>query len=247
MPNTSTLTATILTGVIAWTLFACTSNPDSLEAGDPLEPFNRQMFEFNRAADRTVVGPTVRFYDQVTPDPIDVGIGNFFTNLKQPVVFANSLLQGRPVAAADTTVRFIFNSTLGIGGIFDVATAMEIPEHNEDFGQTLGAWGVPNGAYIVLPLRWPTTVRDATGWVVDRYPHPYNWNQEYRDSDWMTGIRVLEIVDTRARIDDRMRALQDAPDPYVLLRSSYLQNREMEVRNGQEDLDDLPDFDEFDE
>lgn len=225
-------------------LAACTTNETSLEAGDPLEPLNRKILAFNIAADNAVIGPVARGYMAVTPDPAERGVSNFFANLRQPVVFANTLLQGRPVAAIETGERFVVNTILGIGGLGDPASRFDIPEYDEDFGQTLAVWGVPDGPYLVWPFRGPSNLRDSVGWAADRQIHPYNWNDEYRESDWMTGVRILEIIKIRTELERQFNSLDEAADPYVMTRSAWQQNRRLAINNGEEDYDELPDFDD---
>ena len=146
--------ATVITSsLIAVT--ACASTGEDLSATavyDPIEGWNRQVYAFNDGVDRAVFEPVAKGYRTVTNEPIRGGVSNFLTNLNQPVVFANTILQGKPGAAIDTFSRFALNSTFGLAGILDLATMADVPKHREDFGQTLGVWGVSNGPYLVLPF-----------------------------------------------------------------------------------------------
>jgi phospholipid-binding lipoprotein MlaA len=139
----------------ALSLTACASRELAQETGDPFEPANRAVFAVNQTLDDVVVGPSARVYDAVTPAPVQTGVRNFMSNLNQPVVFANALLQGDVHAAGDTVGRFVMNTTIGVGGVFDVATHEGVPQHRRDFGQTLAVWGVGDGPYLVLPLIGP--------------------------------------------------------------------------------------------
>lgn len=232
-------------------LSACASADLARETGDPFEPTNRAVFAFNEAVDDAVVGPAARAYDAITPAPVQTGVRNVMTNLNQPVVFANALLQGDVHAAGDTAGRFLMNTTIGVGGLFDVATHEGVPEHRRDFGQTLARWGVGDGPYLVLPVLGPSNLRDASGRFVDRYPHPLNWNEHESGEAWAWTLRGLNGVDTRARLDDALDSLdRTAIDPYVQTRSAWRQSRAAFIRDESADdaaYDDLPDFDAFDD
>lgn len=224
-------------------LAGCTTNPQSLEANDPFEPLNRATLSFNLAADRAVIGPAARAYRDGVPRTGRKGISNFLTNLNQPVVFANLILQGRPGEAFQTAGRFALNTVVGIGGVFDVASEAEIPRHDTDFGLTLGHWGVESGPYLVLPFLGPSNVRDATGRFVDRYPHPTYWVDDLRDGSGIWIVRAKTVLDVRVELEETFRSLdQSAVDPYIQLRSVYRQNR-ASLLSGERIYDDLPDFD----
>ena len=138
------------------------------DPADPLEPANRRVYDFNMAVDRATLRPAATVYKDHVPKVVQTGVGNFFTNLSVPVTAVNNLLQRKPVAAGQDLLRFVINSTLGWGGIFDIASPSGIPLHNEDLGQTLGTYGVPAGPYLMVPLLGPSTVRDLPSSVVDR-------------------------------------------------------------------------------
>jgi phospholipid-binding lipoprotein MlaA len=165
---------------------------------DPWERTNRQAFAFNEAADRGVLKPTAKAYKAAAPEWFRTGVGNFFENLSSPATIVNSLLQGKPGEAGEQTLRFFLNTTLGIGGVLDPATAAELPSHDEDLGQTLGSWGVPSGPFLMIPLLGPSTVRDFPSDFVDRFLRPLFWFNIGSEARW--GALVLDIVDTRARL-----------------------------------------------
>lgn len=229
--------------LLAAALGACTTNPQSLEANDPLEPLNRATLGFNQAADRAVIGPAAGAYRDIVPGPGRKGISNFLTNLNQPVVFANLLLQGRPGEAVQTAGRFALNTVVGVGGVFDVASEADIPRYDTDFGLTLGRWGVESGPYLVLPFLGPSNFRDTTGRFVDRYPHPTWWIREVRDGNGIWIVRVKTVLDIRVELEDTFQSLDHAAvDPYIQLRAVYRQNRASLLRQD-EVYEDLPDFD----
>ena len=157
---------TALTLLVAGALAGCATGPDR-KPGDPLEPMNRQIFKFNDALDRTIAQPVAKGYQKVTPQPIRQAISNFFSNLGDLGTAANNILQLKITDATEDVMRFVMNSTFGIGGLLDFATPAGLPKHHEDFGLTLGRWGVPAGPYLVLPLFGPSSVRDSTGYIVD--------------------------------------------------------------------------------
>lgn len=226
---------------------ACATGDQARAANDPLEPLNRGVYRFNVVLDDAVVKPGADVYRAVTPSPAREGVRNFMNNLNQPVVAANVLLQGDPEGAARTAARFGLNTTIGVFGLFDVATRAGLPARHEDFGQTLAVWGVPEGPYLMLPVFGPSNLRDGAGRIADRYPHPLQWNEEYSDSVWAWSIRGVNGVDWRARAQGALESLdRTAIDPYVQLRSAYRQRREADISergNGRE-YDDLPDFED---
>lgn len=199
------------------------ANPD-----DPWEGFNRKVFAFNEVVDRYALKPVAQGYDYVTPDPVQTGVGNVFSNLGEIRTTINSVLQGKPGNAGISTGRFLINSTVGILGIFDVARHMELIGRKEDFGQTLAVWGVGEGPYLVLPLLGPSTVRDTAGWPVDAYTSPL----AYVDSDKVRyGMVALNVIDTRAGFLEQEKLLRG--DRYTFLRDGYLQRRRFEVLDGE--------------
>ncbi len=227
---------------------ACATTPQAREAGDPFEPVNRAVFQFNDAADRAIVGPAARAYARAAPEPAQRGVRNVFNNLNRPVVLANTLLQGDLERSSDVLLSFITDTTFGVGGLFALAEANGVAQHNEDFGQTLAVWGLEDGPYIMLPLIGPSNLRDGAGRFVDRYPHPFNWNQEFTQSDEAWALRSLNGLRLRADAQMAFATLdRTAIDPYVQMRSAYRQMRADQIRNGtggnDAAFDDLPDFD----
>lgn len=242
LPKLCVAVAALLSGV------ACTTTPEAREAGDPFEPVNRAVFEFNDAADRAIVGPAARAYAQATPEPAQQAVRNVFNNLNRPVVFANTLLQGDLERSSDVLISFLTDTTFGIGGLFALAEANGVPQHSEDFGQTLAVWGVNEGPYLMLPLLGPSNFRDGAGRFVDRYPHPFNWNEDFSQSEEAWALRGLNGLRFRADAQNVFAALdRTAIDPYIQTRSAYRQLRAEQIRNGTGDdetaFDDLPEFD----
>ena len=196
---------------------------------DPLEPMNRAIFEFNEIVDDNVLKPIAKGYKYVTPDPVEVGISNFFSNLGEIGTITNDLLQLKFAQAGRDTMRFFLNSTLGIFGIFDVATPLGLSKNKEDFGQTLGFWGVPDGPYLVLPFLGPSSFRDGPSMIVDFELSPV----EQLHHEERQVLQTLDIVDTRARLLRATKILDTAAkDKYIFIRESYLQKRESQVNDG---------------
>lgn len=211
---------------------------------DPWEPLNRKVFAFNSAIDRGVAKPLAKAYAKVVPRPVRLGVTNFFSNLGQPVSALNALLQGRPKAAGQSLGRFVVNSTLGIGGIFDPATDANIPNQSADFGQTMGVWGWRNSRYLELPLFGPRTLRDGFGLVGDA---PLSPLRQVSDDPWRYGLQGLQLVDLRTRLFavDSMR--EGATDEYALIRDAWMQRRAYQIESVRRtDRDDqeagLPDY-----
>ncbi len=198
---------------------------------DPWESFNRSIYSFNDGFDRAIGRPVAEAYQFILPDPVETGISNFFSNLNDVIVFVNSLLQFKFYQAASDFSRIVTNTTFGIFGIFDVATHMDLPKHNEDFGQTLATWGVGDGAYLVLPFLGSSSARDATGLLFDTaliFPIAYVKDDEAR---W--GLIALAAVDKRASLLEASRILdKSGVDPYVFVRDAYFQVRENLIHDG---------------
>ena len=218
-------------------------NPD-----DPFEGFNRSMYSFNETLDEYAMKPIAKGYQAITPDAVDRGITNFFNNLGDVLVLINDLLQLKLDDAAATSARIVFNSTFGLLGIMDVATDFGIPKHEEDFGQTLGYWGVDSGPYLVLPFFGPSSVRDGIGFVVDNSELDLIYDDmEMRDE---YGMLSVYYIDKRA---DLLKAKdivdETAPDPYAFIRDAWVQRRQNQVYDGSppEDEDDLFEDDLFED
>lgn len=195
---------------------------------DPWEGVNRAVFRFNDTVDTYTLKPLAQGYQKVTPDVIETGIGNVFSNLGDVVVLANDLLQGKIRDAGIDTSRVLFNSTFGVLGFFDVATRMGLHKNDEDLGQTLGAWGLGSGPYVVLPLLGPSTVRDVGGRVGDGFLGPYRY---INDVPVRNVTRGVDVVDTRAGLLSAERMITG--DRYIFIRNAYLQNREFRTQDGQ--------------
>jgi phospholipid-binding lipoprotein MlaA len=212
---------------------------------DPLEGLNRGIYKFNDVADKAVIKPVAGAYKAVLPSPVRSGVNNFFTNLGTFVTMINDLLQFKFSKAADDAGRFVINSTFGIAGIIDVASMDSVPKNNEDFGQTLGYWGVGDGAYLVLPILGPSTVRDTGGLAVDTAlfdPLGYVDDVSTRNSAY-----VLKMVDKRSQYLPASDLLDEAAlDPYVFMRDAYLQRRENQVQDGRVVKHDNSYYDETD-
>ncbi|AHE99323.1 MlaA family lipoprotein [Thioalkalivibrio paradoxus] len=229
------LAAAVLLGAA---LAGCASVPaEDRHPSDPFERYNRAMFAFNDGFDRTVLKPAAETYQEL-PQPVRSGVGNFFSNLGDVVVLFNSLLQGKFHNAASDASRLMFNTTFGVFGVFDVASPMGLAKNNEDFGQTLGHWGVPAGPYLQIPFLGPSTVRDAPARVVDVYTHPARF--VYSDHpDTVLALAALDLVHVRAGLLSTEAVLATiSDDRYVALRDFWLQRREFLVRDGEIDNDD---------
>lgn len=216
-----------LAATLALSLLAAT--PAAATEGDPWMRVNRPIFAFNDALDRWILAPVARGYDVVMPEKAEVWVTNFVNNLWFPVTFANCLLQAKPKEATQSLARFIVNSTVGIGGFGDPATRLDIPEPYEDFGQTLGYWGVRPGPYLVIPFLGPSSIRDTFGRAADSvtrvWPYFVPW---YVSST----VGTLEIVSTRERFLDQVDDLRrTSVDFYAATRDLYLQRREALVRD----------------
>jgi len=204
---------------------------------DPLEAPNRAVFEFNDGVDRVLIKPVAQAYRAVLPQPVRSGVRNFFGNLQDPWIGVNNLLQGKVEAGLTDWFRFATNSTIGLGGVIDVASGMRMAKHNEDFGQTLGVWGVPSGDYLVLPLFGPSTVRDGLGLIVDAYGYGGFWLPRLIDPPhrvaWRNSLSALDIVNLRASLLDTEGIFEAAAlDRYSFLRDAYLQRRRNLVYDG---------------
>jgi phospholipid-binding lipoprotein MlaA len=220
------------------TLPAPAAQPSSY---DPWEKYNRRVHRFNEAVDRRVAKPLANAYVKVVPRPVRLGVGNFFSNLGQPVSAVNALLQGKPKQAGQALGRFLLNSTLGIGGVFDPATSAKLPNRSEDFGQTLGVWGWKRSRYVELPLFGPRTVRDALGMAGDA---PLSPIRPIESDKLRVFLQGLQLVDVRTQLlsVDRMR--EGATDDYALVRDAWMQRRQYQIfgeRNSDAEAT-LPDY-----
>lgn len=207
---------------------ASTATVEERHPDDPWEGFNRRVFVFNDAVDRAVLKPVARGYRAVTPQPVQTGVGNVFANLGEPRTALNSLLQGKPGNAGIAVSRFLINTTVGIGGLWDFASHMEITGREEDFGQTLAVWGWGESRYLVLPLLGPSTVRDTGGMPADMVTYPTYHVEEDRVR---YGLTALRIVDMRAGLLDQEELISG--DRYSFIRDAWLQRRRFEVSDGE--------------
>lgn len=211
-------------------LVGCATAPNARkDPRDPFEGFNRASYKFNDALDRALLKPAAKGYKAITPDFVESGVTNFFSNLAQPTVIINDLLQGKFKAGLNDTGRFLLNSTVGIGGLFDPASPAGLDRNDEDFGQTLGKWGMPSGAYLMIPFFGPSTVRDGIGSAAGIYTDPVH----YVERDVIRySAQGLDLIDSRARrlpLDD---TLDQAFDKYTFIKNAYLQQREYAVKDG---------------
>lgn len=206
----------------------------TLDNKDPLETVNRGVYQFNEVADNTVFKPVAKAYKAVTPSPIRKGINNFFSNLKSITTVVNDILQLKFAHAFTDAGRFVINSTFGLAGFIDVASMDNIPVHTEDFGQTLGHWGVGNGAYLVLPFIGPSTVRDTTGFIVDTTTSdPITYTHNIGEIRLHNQLRAIQFLDKRTELLDAKDIVDDASlDPYAFTRDAYLQRRASQVQDG---------------
>jgi len=223
---------------IASTLSACTTTnigQDRLAERDPLQKVNRGVFAVNMFADKVIVKPVTKVYRAVAPKPARQGIGNFFRNIEEPFSFFNNLLQGHGDRALRNLGRFVVNSTIGIGGLFDPATKHGIKPAPEDLGQTFAAWGMNGGPFLMLPLLGPSTMRDGVGTGIAQFADPYHACLTYcglphRVPLAITGVQLISTRDDL--IENGADAfLESSLDPYAAMRSAYLQGRRAEILN----------------
>ncbi|GGK57913.1 MlaA family lipoprotein [Amphritea balenae] len=200
---------------------------------DPWEGFNRTVFSFNDGLDRYALKPLAQGYQRVTPDIVEAGVGNFFGNLADVGSLFNNVLQLKGEAAAQDFARVVFNSTFGLAGLIDVATPVGLPEHKEDFGQTLGYWGVETGPYLVLPFFGPSNIRDGIAIIPDSMVDPVG---EVESIPTRNQLYALRIVDTRAELLAAEGLLTG--DRYTAMRDAYMQRREFLVNDGEAEFDD---------
>ncbi|MBA3031833.1 MAG: VacJ family lipoprotein [Gammaproteobacteria bacterium] len=197
---------------------------------DPIEGFNRAMYGFNEAVDAVVIKPVAQGYDYVLPSPVRTGVTNFFGNIADLFIGVNNLLQGKPDQAVSDLGRVLINSTIGILGLFDVATPAGLEKHEEDFGQTFGRWGVGNGAYVVLPIVGPRTVRDTAGFLLDVTVDPV---ANVNHVPTRNAMLALRLIDTRADLLPADKVIEEAAlDKYTYVRDGYLQRRRSLVYDG---------------
>ncbi len=208
-------------------LGACAHSPVD-DPQDPLEGMNRAIYGFNEAADRFVARPAAKGYTKIVPDPVRHGIGNFFSNLTYPTVIVNAALQGKFAQAGLDTTRFLMNTTFGLAGFLDPATMVGLERNDEDFGQTLGRWGVGPGWYLMIPILGPATNRDLVGRVGSAATNPLT----YVESEVSMPLAVLSAVESRAQLLGTEAILEQQFDRYAFIRGIYLQRRQNLVYDG---------------
>jgi len=232
------LGAVLLNGTSAWA-----SDAGSPSKDDPWEGLNRKLYSVSQGLDRAIIRPAAMAYKRIAPAPFRMVIRNFLSNLSEPKVIANDILQLRPVRAVEATGRFLVNSTAGIGGMFDVATEVNLPGHENSFSVTLGHYGVGQGPYVYLLA--PATVRSLIGSVADGAMDPLYWIRYPHKTEVSLGLGLVHDLDLRAEADGALKSLTaDATDPYATIRSAYLQNQQSLVNGDNEKVQSLPDFDD---
>jgi phospholipid-binding lipoprotein MlaA len=217
------------------------SDPEALAEfranNDPLEPTNRVLYAINNGLDTAIVRPAAHAYRAVLPERVRNGVHNALTNMNAPIQLANDMLEGKPRRAGDTAMRFVINSTLGLLGIFDVATGWGYPNHDADLGLTLALWDVPDGPYLFVPLIGPSNARDFAGWSADVTVNPLLWIGQGTAVNALEWSRVAVAgVDTRARANNLIESTrQTSVDPYATFRSLYQQARCAQVEKMRDD------------
>ncbi len=222
----------VLTAVLMFQM-GCAHSPDSKQAednsaSDPFESANRSVQRFNDKIDSFGFKPTAKGYSTIIPDPVKRGVGNFFSNVAEPVVATNQFLQGKVSLGIQDSARFIFNSTFGLGGLIDIASPMGLAKHNEDFGQTLAVWGIGPGAHLNIPLFGPTNFRDGVGRIVNAYAYPLSY---LNDIPTRNRLAVLLAVDNRAALLSAEGMITG--DRYIFIRDVYNQRREFLIKDGE--------------
>jgi phospholipid-binding lipoprotein MlaA len=224
---------------------ASADNQEAATANDPLEPMNRLFFDFNQRLDRHAALPAASFYTETVPLPARRGAHNFLSNLGGPVNVVNDLLETQFGNAGNAAARFLINSTIGVAGIFDVATDWGLPARDRDFGETLGVYGVPQGPYLVLPFRGPTAVRDLGGNYIDGFFSPlYYWHVQYTGKQYIGLVKsTIGSVDNRANNIVTYQDIERASvDFYATMRAYYRQRRQRQVEDKSAPTAELPDF-----
>jgi phospholipid-binding lipoprotein MlaA len=224
-------------------LTGCAALPGKPDPRDRFERFNRSVYKFNTAVDHAVLRPVARAYVKVLPRPVRTSINNFTTNFAYPTTVANDVFQGKFADGVTDAARIIVNTTLGIGGLFDPASRMGLDRHTQDFGITLGRWGVHSGPYLMLPLLGPSTVRDTVGLVPD-YALTYEIGTNLIDNNYVSaGLFVVAQIDRRAGVLDLDKIVDSAYDPYAFVRNAYLQRRNYLIKGDENPEEMFPDAD----
>ena len=206
---------------------------------DPLKDLNQKTHNLNQTLDLQVASPIARFYQRITPDFIEMGVTNFTQNVEDLSIGVNNILQGKIKSGFSDLGRFTINSTIGIAGFLDIASDIGLEKHDEDFGQTLAVWGVPDGPYLVLPGLGPSTMRDALAMIPDAFLTPL-WLIDHDRTSY--SLTAIDLIDTRARYLGLESVV--IGDEYLFYRDAYLQSRQFEIKDGEVE-DDFDDFDDF--
>ncbi len=226
------LAGALCVGLLSTLADAETGQPAAFNDHDPLERVNRGIFWFNDQVDRFILEPVATGYDKITPKRVQKSLSNFFANLRFPIVTVNDLLQGKVVRAATDVGRFGVNTTVGVLGFFDPASGWGLEQHNEDFGQTLGYWGVPPGPYLVLPFLGASDPRDAVGLAVDAVAAVYPWFVAF---EYTASAYTVNVVNSRAQVlSEVSQAKAAALDYYIFVRNAYLQRRRALINDQRE-------------
>lgn len=227
-PRTSRLASVLAAASLSALATGCATGPNA-NPQDPLEPMNRVVFNVNDKVDHYVAEPLAKGYKAVTPEPARTAVTNFFANLADVGNFANNVLQGKGVEAAETMMRVAINTVLGIGGLIDIATPAGIQRHSQDLGLTFGKWGIPSGPYLVLPLFGPSSVRDGAGLAGTFYLDPAH----YFDPAWRNTMFGINVINTRTNMLGATDLLsQAALDKYSFVRDAYMQRRQYLLNEG---------------
>ena len=236
--------------ILAWFMSGCSTI--STENSDPFEKTNRNIFAFNKTVDKIFLKPIAKGYQAVVPEQVNINISNFFSNINDITVIANELLQFKFKQAASDSGRFLLNSTFGLLGLIDLASRFDIPKHYEDFGQTLGYWGIGSGPYVVLPFLGPSSGRDTVGLGIDVFLDPRFYytgkpmGMTSTHASWSS--ELINKIDVRADLFEAEKALQKAAmDEYAYLRNAYLARRNYLVYDGNPPLEDELEDDFFDD
>jgi phospholipid-binding lipoprotein MlaA len=236
----ASIAASIASGGSAW---AATATPVNRE--DPWEHFNRGVYRFNQGLDRAILRPAAMGYRHALPSPVRQVVRNFLSNLTEPNVIINDILQLRPKRAAQATGRLVLNSTVGLAGFLDVASRANLPHQDTSFSITLGRYGVRPGPYLYLPVVGPSTVRGLVGFGADSALDPLYWIRYPHKTEISISRTLVHGLDARSEADGPLRSLtSDATDPYATIRSAYLQNQQSLVNGDASPIQSLPDFDE---
>ena len=212
---------------------------------DPLEDRNRSIYAFNENLDEAIIEPAADGYAYIIPNFLQKGLNNFFDNINYPITIINQVLQGNIEKSLQDTLRFSVNTSIGIFGLFDPASSMGLPEHDEDFGQTLAVWGVKEGPYLMLPFIGPKTLRSLTGDLTDVLFNPL---LNIDDTNLKIKTNLINLLQDRSDLSDLEEELDNSFDPYQYIKDSYIQNRKYKIHNGNTSEDDIEidiDFDDF--